>query len=205
MSTVITSSYTAPDLSRKEILRYMGCRESTPETELLIDECLAECKDGFSYKAVFTELPLGFYEGYITLGNMRIESRDIQKCLSGCEKAIIFAATVGLTIDRLIHRYSRISPSKALCMAAIGDERIEALCDMFCADIGEKYKKALRPRFSPGYGDLDIEIQKELFRLLDCEKRIGLTLNESLIMSPTKSVTAIVGIQKIEKKRHECN
>ncbi len=199
MSRVITASYEAPEYSKKEILRYMGCRESSPETEHLIDECLSECKDSFSYDLVYTELCVADLDGGIMLGGIRVESRDIQKCLSGCDKAIILAATVGLNIDRLIHRSGRLSPSKALCLAAIGDERIEALCNAFCSDMKVRYEKeglALRPRFSPGYGDLKIEFQKELFRLLECEKRLGLTLNDSLLMSPTKSVTAIIGIYK---------
>ncbi len=199
MSAIITASYEAPEYSKKEILRYMGCRESTPETELLLDECLSDSKDSFSYNLVYTELCADIFDGEIILGGIRTESRDIQKCLSGCDKAIIFAATVGLNIDRLINKFSRLSPSKALCFAAIGDERIEALCDGFCADMKAKYEKegmALRPRFSPGYGDLKIDIQKEIFRMLECEKRLGLTLNDSLLMSPTKSVTAIIGIYK---------
>ena len=54
----------------------------------------------------------------------------------------------------------------------------------------------LRPRFSPGYGDLPLELQKDVFRVLDCPRKIGLSLNESLLMSPSKSVTAIIGIGK---------
>ena len=61
----------------------------------------------------------------------------------------------------------------------------------------KKEKGVIRPRFSPGYGDLPIEIQKDIFRALDCPRRIGLTLNENLLMSPTKSVSAIIGIVKI--------
>lgn len=55
---------------------------------------------------------------------------------------------------------------------------------------------ALRPRFSPGYGDLAIDAQKDIFALLDCERQIGLTLGDSLLMSPGKSVTAFAGIPR---------
>ena len=106
---------------------------------------------------------------------------------------------MGLGIDRLINKYGRITPSRAVCLQAIGAERIEALCDEFCKDIAQKYAEScrkLRPRFSPGYGDLPLSLQRDILNLLSSEKRIGLTLNESLLMSPTKSVTAIVGIYK---------
>jgi cobalamin-dependent methionine synthase I len=57
---------------------------------------------------------------------------------------------------------------------------------------------ALRPRFSPGYGDLPLELQTNLFKVLDCQHFIGLTLNDSMLMSPSKSVTAIVGLRERE-------
>ena len=107
-------------------------------------------------------------------------------------RAIIFAATVGLAPDRAIARYGVSSPTKALVFDAIGAERIESLCDCFCKEIGNE--KKLRPRFSAGYGDLSIGVQRDIFRLLDCSKNIGLTLGESLIMTPSKSVTAIIGV-----------
>ena len=74
-----------------------------------------------------------------------------------------------------------------------GMERIEALCDAFCKDLSMEYG-ALTPRFSPGYGDLPLDIQRSVFRFLEPEIKIGLTLSESLIMCPSKSVTAFVGI-----------
>ena len=85
-------------------------------------------------------------------------------------------------------------------MQAIGAERIEALCDAFCDKLkAEKSEKGLflRPRFSAGYGDLSIELQRDIMRALDCGRKIGVTLNESLLMSPSKSVTAIVGISNM--------
>lgn len=57
-----------------------------------------------------------------------------------------------------------------------------------------------RPRFSPGYGDLPINMQKDIFAALDCPRKIGLSLNESLLMSPSKSVTAIIGVSARPKQ-----
>ena len=54
----------------------------------------------------------------------------------------------------------------------------------------------IKPRFSPGYGDVPLEIQKDIVMLLDCAKRIGVSLNDSLLMSPSKSVTAFIGLQE---------
>ena len=125
-------------------------------------------------------------------GNHTVSS-SLSKNLSGCKKIILFAATVGIGIDRLIMKYGKIYPVKGLMMQALGAERIEALCDAFVSEM-EKTGQKMRPRFSPGYGDLPLEFQKEIFAALAPEKNIGLTLSASCLMSPTKSVTAIIGI-----------
>ena len=132
----------------------------------------------------------------LDLGFTVTHSRDLQKNLKGCCRIILFGATVGLELDRLIARYGRLSPSKALCFQAIGAERIESLCNAFNDEIDEIFREQgmyTRPRFSPGYGDLPINMQKDIFAALDCPRKIGLSLNESLLMSPSKSVTAIIG------------
>ncbi|MBO7311042.1 MAG: Vitamin B12 dependent methionine synthase activation subunit [Clostridia bacterium] len=180
---------------KKEILRYMGCSKSTQEIDELIEDCLAECEGAFRYKTVFCPICASVDGGAVVLGDKRIESRDLARALSDCDRAVIFGATVGIEIDRLVLKYGRISPSRAVVFQAIGAERVEALCDALCKRLREIYGKTC-PRFSPGYGDLSLGLQEHIFSLLECHKHIGLTLNDTNLMSPTKSVTAIVGIKR---------
>ena len=186
---IYTKTYPAPSFDRREILRYAGVRGDAPEIEALLEECLNEAADKLTYKVCYGEFPVSVFD--------TVESEALHKHLEGCENAVIFAATVGIGIDRLIARYASISPTKSLLFQAIGAERIEALCEAFNSEFDGG-------RFSPGYGDLPLEFQKEIFNLLDCPKRIGLTLNESMLMSPSKSVTAIIGVkngyQRISEK-----
>ena len=150
--------------------------------------CTVSCKKRlpFEFSAKKTENGLD-------LGFARTNSRDLAKNLDGCEHAVVFCATVGHGIDRLIRKYSVVSPAKAVVLQGLGAERIEALCDLFCAEL-EANGSTTRPRFSPGYGDLSLELQRDIFRLLDCQRQIGVTLGDSLLMSPSKSVTAIIGV-----------
>lgn len=197
MGIVLTKSYSLPPLRRREILRYMDCREETTETAELIDHCLSRCDGIFTPRVVFAEFDISRNNFLIDLGFATVQSRDLEKNLDGCERVILFCATVGHAIDRLIAKNSRLSPANALCLQAIGAEAIEALCECFCSDISFEYGEKgylLRPRFSAGYGDLPLELQRDIFRVLECEKRIGVALNESLLMSPSKSVTAIIGV-----------
>ena len=79
-------------------------------------------------------------------------------------------------------------------MQAIGTERVEALCDAFQAEIAAA-ETSIAPRFSPGYGDFPLDCQKDIFAVLDCGS-IGLTLNSNLFMTPSKSVTAVIGVRE---------
>ena len=195
MSTVVLSKiYKDLPFCEKEILRYAGCKNSNDEISLLLKKCINEAKDIFSYKVCYCEAPVTINKNICDFELIRCESEKLALNLKGCEKAVIFAATIGVEIDRLIAKYGKLSPSKALVFQAIGAERIEALCNSFCSDLEKEYTLKLKPRFSPGYGDLSLDFQKDIFGVLDCERKIGLTLNNSLLMSPSKSVTAIVGI-----------
>lgn len=205
-AAVLTRFYAPPPICRREILRYSGCKSDEDGLASLIDECIAEAGEVLTYKICCRELPVKINGAICSLQALQLESHSLAQNLYGCEKAIAFAATVGVGIDRLISRYSRLSPAKALIFQALGAERVEALCDTFCADIEREYHIGTKPRFSPGYGDLPLECQKELFALLDCERKIGLTLNDSLLMSPSKSVTAIVGMcSEANKTKNKCS
>ena len=63
-------------------------------------------------------------------------------------------------------------------------------------------KNYLRPRFSPGYGDFSILYQKDVLRMLDAPKKIGLTMTDGYMLTPTKSVTAIIGISNTKEPCH---
>jgi hypothetical protein len=194
--TISTQNYPEPPISEREILRYAGCKDADQAVRTLLDSCLKEARGALSYRVCWIELPTTIDEKRCDLQYVTVESEDLAKNLQACSRAALFAATVGVELDRLILKYSRVAPAKALMLQAIGAERIEALCNAFCAELAEKSGCVLRPRFSPGYGDLSLETQRTVFALLGCEKRIGLSLNESLLMSPTKSVTAFVGMRE---------
>ena len=206
----MVKNYPAPPMRKREILRYAGAREVSPAEEKLMRECLEEISGKLSYRVCWQECAVTEGEGILDLGFMQTTSAGLRKNLAGCDRVILFAATIGLEIDRAIRKYSRISPAKALFFQAIGAERIEALCDAFCAEQEARWKaegKGIRPRFSPGYGDLPLEVQRDFFRVLNCSAKIGVSLNESLLMSPSKSVTAIMGITGhiCEKEEKGCS
>ena len=189
---------------RREILRYAGCPAGEADEELLrlLDETMTELDGAFSYRVCLRRMALT-WRGETPELPFSSESKSLAKCLRGCNEIIMFGATVGIEVDRFIARYQHISPAKALLAQAYGAERVECLCDVFCDEMrNEAAGEGLRctPRFSPGYGDLPLEVQSELFRLLDCTRRIGVSLGGSLLMTPSKSVTAVFGLAPQEIK-----
>ena len=120
-------------------------------------------------------------------------SATLIKNLQGCREVFVFAVTLGLGVDRLLTQLSLVSPSKHFITDALASAMAEAAADK--AEEIIKGTLACRPRFSPGFGDLSIELQPRILNLLNAQRLLGITTNNSLLMSPGKSVTAIMGIK----------
>lgn len=194
---VYSETFPAPPVCREEILRYAGTRDASPALSELLEHTLAEALGCLTYRVCWQKLPVASNEEGLDLTFAKTRSGVLCRHLQGCSHIILFGATLGLRLDRLIARYGRTAPAKTLLLQAIGAERIEALCDAFSRKIqadAAADKLGTTPRFSPGYGDLPLELQRDIFRTLNCAGNIGLTLTDSLMMSPSKSVTAIIGI-----------
>lgn len=184
---------------KKEAFRYMNCKADYKDEELekLYEECLTEYKKVASYKAVYRLADITqSAEDTTNFGFCSISNSSLCKNMSGCSSAVVFAATAGAGVDRLLLRYSKISPAHAVVASCIASSAIEVWCDEINDRINEIY--ITKPRFSPGYGGVSLEYQKDVLSFLDAERKIGITLNNALMMNPVKSVTAFIGIK--EKK-----
>ena len=188
----------APKVSVREILRYARSGEDDLTTRATAERLLRELDGILQYKLVYLRLPTSVDGKICKIGACSVQSSSLAKALSQCNEVLLLATTIGLAFDRLLARYSALHPADAIILQAIGAERIEALCDHFCDEYAMIHGCKLRPRFSPGYGDLPLQIQSELLSILDAERKIGIFLTDSCLMLPSKSVTAFVGIEKQE-------
>lgn len=172
-----------------DILRYSGCREQNdPQLCALANDCLKELLPMLSLKAVYTTLPVKFSGTVADFGFCKHNSKSLLTFLGGDCNVHIFAATVGIGADRLISRYSPILPSRAVTIDAAATAAIECWCDYLCSEVFSINASA---RFSPGYGDLPLSMQKDILSLLDTHLNIGVSMMDSMLLTPTKSVTAI--------------
>ena len=211
--TVYKNEYNAPEIDTREALRYAGVRGESKDSEALLSEVIGECADAFSYKVLWSRISR---ESAAELLGLSLNSADATperpyselffEKVGGADEVILLVASVGLSVDRMIKRYEVTSPARSVLLDALGSERVEALLDALEDDINARLiphgYRAL-PRFSPGYGDLPLSLQSRILSILDAGRLIGVTLNESLLMSPSKSVTAIMGVVKDIHKTEE--
>jgi cobalamin-dependent methionine synthase I len=106
------------------------------------------------------------------------------------------AVTIGHEADRGIALAQKRGMLEGMMMDACASVRADALCDEAEAGIRAELKDGewLTSRFSPGYGDAPLVLTEDIISLLDATRRIGLSMTRSLMMTPVKSVTAIVGV-----------
>ncbi len=178
-------------------LRFLRVRKEVDEqTKDVFRSCLDEFIKAVSYKSSYRYFDIVINENKVSFGDeMVLESEKLAKNLTGCKGAFVFVATTTVALDRLIEKHLNLRVSRALIIDAIGSSAIECFCDILSQKICEEYKVLLRPRFSPGYGDLSVVSQDKVLNCCDACRKIGVTLTENHLMIPKKSVSAIVGVR----------
>ncbi len=208
---VLTAQYRVEEIiiHPAQVLRYLGMGGKQPDGQVteLVERCIAEFKTAANYKVCWMTADISVEEAGVDFGFFYAPGQSLARNLKGCSQAMLFAATTGMQAEQQRRRAAVASPARALVLDAVGTAAIEALCDRFCADRRAKLLgQSLRPRFSPGYGDLPLELQQELLNCLDSHRKIGLSLSASMMMTPQKSVTAICGIGRegCSAVSHDC-
>ena len=190
---------TLEEISIKEAARYIGIRTAPDEqTAKLFEKYEKIVRSRLRPAYVYRETEIDFKKGFVVLSGMDVPltGESIQKLLEGCNRAVILGATVSAEADRLIRETSVVDMAAALVVDALCSAAIEQVCDRAEVEIfGDMPKNMRTYRFSPGYGDLPIELQKDWLNYLNAQRRIGLSCTDSYLLTPTKSVTAIIGIR----------
>ena len=133
----------------------------------------------------------------LRFAGMEVRSKGLARNLAGCREVCLLAATIGPGVDLLIRRAQVSAMSRAVIYQAAGAAMIEAYVDGLNEQIRQEAHARglfLRPRFSPGYGDFSLGHQTDFARVLEMQKTCGITLGSSLLMTPSKSVTAVIGL-----------
>ncbi len=208
----VYKEYEAPPVNIKEMMRYSGLPikaagdaarayangEDFPE-KALVEEALKLIDKELQFKVGFVMGRLKLDEDGFPVLPFKQHSESLKSNLENCGIVILMASTIGAGIDKLIRRYERTNPALGMFMQGLGAERVESLTDTFNKEVHEAAAKMGykdHARFSPGFGDVPINVQKDFLATLDAGRRMGILLSESYLMSPSKSVTAIIGLEK---------
>lgn len=194
-----------------EALRYMGYKNNIDIDNItpLLNECeknlLSEANFRYCYKVFDIEKA----ENSINIKNtgLVLEGKSIYNHLEDCNKAILMACTLSDKVDKLINRLNITDMTSSL----ITDSMASALIEQLCNEVENNIRKDLDIknmtwRFSPGYGDLPIDVQRNFIKTINADKQIGLTVTGSNILIPRKSVTAVIGISDtpLPQKKRGC-
>jgi len=195
------------DINKNEVLKYLGYKNDIADnkTIAIIEECLHELHEISKPKYIYNIFDIE------TLGNsinfisttLTLKGNNICAHLTSSEKCAVMAATLGIEVDKQLLINSSLNLTKAIIMDACATASIESLCETAQLKIKKQAQKlglCITSRYSPGYGDLSIDVQPQIINVLDAYKKIGLSSTQNCILIPRKSVTAFIGLQNTENK-----
>ncbi|MBQ7845989.1 MAG: methionine synthase [Clostridia bacterium] len=124
-----------------------------------------------------------------------LPGNSARKMLAECQRAAVLVCTLGLGFEQHMRLTQARDMSQAVLLDACGSALVEAGCDAAEKELAARFPGVyLTDRFSPGYGDLPLDLQPAICRITDSQRRLGVYVTESCLMTPQKSVTAIIGM-----------
>ena len=202
----VSQSYDIRGVDRSEVLRYLGYsgQDLTPELDARVDAAVERC--------IAVARPRGVTRIFDVAGRgeknstpvvrlagtaLELTGKSIAAHLDGAVAVGVLAVTAGAGVDAEIRRLSFTDRVAQVVLDAAGSALVECAADAAEASVvAAASERGLfcGTRFSPGYGDLPLSTQPVLLASLDAQRALGITLSSDLLMSPTKSVTAVVGL-----------
>lgn len=181
-----------------EVARYMGYKHGAQPCEILcelIDEAHKELCEIITPEYIYKEYDFVKAECGIIIDGIQFRSKKLLEYMRNSTSVILFGATLGQGADVLIRKYSDEDIAMAAIIQAVASSMTEKYCDLSCVEIKSIIKTEQRPRFSPGYGDLNVSAQADFFKLLPMKEKLGISLSDGFMMTPTKKVTAFIAIK----------
>ena len=182
-----------------DALRYMRVPPEGRSEELVrtVREAFSRLDGVITPRIVWGRFHVEHFDGGIGLEGGYIYSKDIARLTARSDECIILAATLGHDTDRQIAAAQRRDMLEGIALDACASVMVDDFVDEAVRmEIVPSLRKGehLTSRFSPGYGDLSMNVTEDIIAILDAAKRIGLSVTRSLMMSPVKSITAIIGL-----------
>ena len=187
------------DKNITDALRYMGVPPGSHTQELIrtVSEAFGRLEGYITPRCVWGRFHAVHFDGGIEIEGAKIFSNDISRLTSRSDDCILLAATLGHETDRQITIAQNKNMLDVLALDSCASVRIDSYIDSVMRSeisVNLRENERMTSRFSPGYGDLSMNVTEDIIAILSATKRIGLSVTRSLMMSPVKSVTAIAGL-----------
>lgn len=195
------------EIPKDEVLRYLGYRSQQIDEKLdeLINLTIEESKTLITPRFITSRCKVSLVENGVKLlgTSILLTGNDIKEHLKDSKECILMGVTIGGNIEKRINLYGKTNLTKSLILDSCATTAVEEICDKV-----EDYIKgeaigngeSTTFRYSPGYGDLSLDVQKDIINTLKAEKTIGLTVSAHNLLMPRKSVTAIIGLIPKDKE-----
>ncbi|MBR1530105.1 MAG: methionine synthase [Oscillospiraceae bacterium] len=189
------------EIDRKQAFRYMGLH-GEPDAQML--ETADNCE-----KKLLSAVRPRYCWNIFQKENLKtiLIGQDIQKHLENCASVILFCATLSQSTDLCIRQAQTADILSGMMTDAMASALTEQLCDEVEKEILSQFPEKFSTwRFSPGYGDMPLEVQPDFLRVINAEKRLGICVSEGGLLIPTKSVTAMIGLsdEPLPKSKKGC-
>ncbi len=197
-------------IREEEALRYLGARgEADAGTRALLAAAAKRLEGCAEPRHAALRVRAAGNSAQVILGGFPVDSPALAAHLAGCEEAYLFAATLGAGVDRMMARCAKLDVAVAFALQAVAASALECYADDACAALAEECAREglfLRPRFSPGYNGFSVAHQADILRTLQADRRLGLSETDSHMLTPLKSITAVIGLSPIPQPclEHKC-
>ena len=177
------------ELDQKKILWTLGYKKKLASINESLSQMILEEKARLN----FLLQPAAIYR------ILDYEETNKHAIFQNAEKVVLCICTIGPTLEEESGRLMKENEMlRGLVLDALGSEAVEQVALQSEKIISQESKKLnLWPskRFSPGFGKWDIMEQQFIFQMLPAQN-IGVSLNESCMMIPRKSISFRINLYK---------
>jgi len=132
--------------------------------------------------------------------SMKIEDTctDFSLYTKDCDEVMLICATLSVELERFLRRQQLVSMSHTVVLDAVASAYLENVRDNYVEDLNLASHSFC---FAPGYGDVPLALNKDIVRILEADKKIGVTVSDSNLFIPQKSIAGFIGIgNNLQKK-----
>lgn len=181
-------------LTERRILVALGFKgQVTDEQEKMLLEGLNEVKALSMFSAQYSFFALDKRDGvFVTRDGIDVSSESLQRIFEKrrSTSVCVLVTTLGPKVDKKIAFYKEADPSRMVLLDACASAYIEEMTDEFQQKLNLRNATM---RFAPGYGDVPLCLQREIFEKVEGIEKTGIILDDNDIMHPFKSMTGIIG------------